>query len=402
MELTYEELKEKLTNEFGDSLKETILNSDEFKEMLEPEEKKDITPPADTEEKQEPIKGMRSAEFLRNLYKKDYGTLNKIQGEEIAKYASEWGMKTKTLSHYLTESDDAQGGYLLPREWYTDVFMIPQTGFGLARRDCNMIPMTTYSMNLNYLTVMPSTHWINAGVDLAYREKQVTKPEFGQKSLTPVVQDAIIVWEEELLADANIPLVDFTTARVREAFFRGEDDALFNGNGGLGIAGILNDGGPTLVTMGAGDVNFADIDFDDLVAMVDAVASSGVSGGKFYFHPNILAWLRQVKDTTNNYVWDSPKGNIPGTIWGYPYETTNVLPDNGDSGISTSFVVFGDLKTGVAFGDRQSVMVKLLTEATIDGTNLAQYNLNAIKFWERVDIEVIIGDAIAILETAAV
>ncbi len=397
MDITKETLKKEFKDDLMPEFKEAIFASDEFKKMLEVQDKKEVLP---AEKVREPAKFSRSAEFIRALKRKNFDKIKEIQKETFADYKYDMGIEEKTLTTYLTESDDAQGGFLCPIEWYREFFMIPQTGFGIARRDCNVVPMTTYSMNLHYLTVMPATHWINAGVDLAYRKKHVTKPKVGRKSLTPVVQDAVIVWEEELIADANIALVSFTTARVREAFLRGEDNALFNGNGGLGITGILNDASCQVIPMDPGHINFADINFDDLINLIDALGTIGAEGGaKFYFHYNILSHLGRVKDLQDNYVWDSPRGNIPGTIWGYPYVTSPVMPSNAASAPSTKFVIFGNLKEAVALGDRQTLIIKLLTEAVIDDISLPQYNLNALKFWERLDIEVILGDAIAILET---
>jgi HK97 family phage major capsid protein len=78
------------------------------------------------------------------------------------------------------------------------------------------------------------------------------------------------------------------------------------------------------------------------------------------------------------------------------------MPDNGDSAPATSFVVFGDLKRCVLFGDRQSLQVMLLKEATIDGTNLAEFDLIGLRFVERLDIEVGLPNGLAILKTAAV
>lgn len=406
MEMTVEELKAELSpsikeevEKFYPEFQKQILESPEMLELLKAHKEQVILP--EDKVNGEPVPFGQSAKFVRALMRKDRKTLIEIQDEEMPKYAEYFGVEEKTLSTYLTETDNAQGLYLCPYEWYAKLFEIPQA-FGIARRDCLVIPMTTKIMYINSLSVRPSTSWIDAQVDLTYREKTVTKPKFDQVYLKPVVQNAIVVWEEELLADATPPLVQLITRLVATSFARGEDNALFNGNGGFGIGGIFNAAGIVPITMGAGDTDFSNIDANDLLDMIDKVdAMCSASTGKFYFHPNTLTHLRKLTNANGQYIWNAPAANAPGTIWGKPYETSCVLPDNGDSAPSTSFVVYGNLKEAVAFGDRQRLTIKLLTEATIDDISLAQYNLQALRFHERIDIKVVLPDLIAVLETAA-
>jgi len=152
--------------------------------------------------------------------------------------------------------------------------------------------------------------------------------------------------------------------------------------------------------MGAGDVAFANIDHNDLANMITAVETmQSTAGAKFYLHPEILNHIRLIQTTTGDYIWQKPSGNQPGTIWNYPYEVSSVMPGNAQSAPTTPFVIFGNLKRAVVFADRQKFTIQLLKEATIDGTSLPQYNLSALKFDERLDIEVILPLALSVLYT---
>lgn len=407
MELTYEELKAKFIEELTPELKKSFLESDELQELLKAHHSKEVLP-TDTV-KGEPVPFAQSAKLIRALARKDYATANKIQMEEIEKYAYDFGMDTKNaVDVYMTETSNEQGLYLCPIEWYKEIFRLVQT-YGIARRDCRIIPMTTKIMRINTIATMPNSYWIDAQVNLAYRKKTVTKPHFGQIELKPVIQAAITPWEDELLADATPNLVQLITELTVETFSRGEDDALFNGNGGFGIVGILANLGVHVVPMGGGDIAFANIDCDDLSNMITAVETmQATAGAKFYLHPEILNHVRLLKEGgTGAYIWQKPSGTAPGTIWNYPYEVSSVMPGNAASAVNTPFVIFGNLKRTVLFADRQKMTIKLLTEASIDmgsGTpiNLAQYNMSALRFNERLDIEVILPLGLSVLYTALV
>lgn len=401
----YENFEKRVNDGFDKKLSEfskSVFEQPEFKELLK-SQKEGILADLEDKGKKEVHPYSRAAEFVRvnamGVLSKDFTEINKIQKEEADRYIAYHELKGKALTTFMTETSNVQGGYLMPIDWYNRLFEIPQA-FGIARRDCLVIPMSTYLMKINNLTIRPRTYWIAPQVDLEYRAKDVTKPKFGQIELKPAQQVAIIVWEEELFADATPNLVQNMTRWMATSMARGEDDALFNGNGGAGITGLLNDATIQVITMGAGDVGFANIDFNDLLDMIDAVdALGGGINGKFYFHPNMLTHLRKITDLQNQYIWSPPTVNAPGTLWGKPYETSCVMPSNAASNPSTKFIIYGDLKESVAFGDRQRLTVKMLSEATIDGTNLAENNLLAMRWNERLDIEVVLGDTIAVLRT---
>jgi len=402
MDLTYEELVEKLTGDMSEgivkSATESLLETPEMKALFESHKAGEVNP-QDTVNG-EPVKFAQTSRFFRAVAQHDKKELQAINEEEKSKYMKLYGWNEKTLSTYMTETNNAQGYYLVPVEYYAEIMRLP-VQFGIARRDCRIVPMVRLSLTVPKLATRPTTQWIAPKVELSYREKNVTKPTLGMTTLEACKQVAIVVFEEELIADATPPIVEFVRNLMVEQFLIGEDDALFNGNGGNGITGILGTAGVTNVVMGAGKIAFSNITADDLLDMPDAIVSGAEQNGKYYFHKNILTHIRKLKDNNGQYIWNAPANNAPGTIWGYPYETVPTMPGNGASAPSTSFVVFGDLKKCVLFGDRQTLQVKVLTEATIDSTNLAEFDLLGLRFVERLDIEVALEDGLAKLTTAA-
>jgi HK97 family phage major capsid protein len=398
IEYTYEELKTKLVADIKDPIVQgattAILENEKMKQLFEAHQNYPIDPQKSGDE---PVKYATTAKFFRALARDDKKTLHDIHEEEKKKYMKFFQWDEKTLTHYLTESDYAQGGYLVPIEYYGEIMRLP-TISGVARRDCMIVPMTRALMVVPTLATYPQTYWIAPRAALEYRAKTVTKPTFSVATLDAVVQAAIVVFEKEVIADATPPLVEFVKTLMVEQFKIGEDNALFNGNGGAGITGVLAAG--INVVMSGGNISFANITADDLLDLVDAVTAGSEQDGKYYLNKNILTHIRKLKDTQGQYIWNAPANGAPGTIWGYPYETVPVMPGNGASAIDTSFVVFGNFKRCVMFGDRQALTIDLADQATVDSTSLWQYNLIALRFEERLDIEVALAGGIARLTTA--
>jgi len=321
----------------------------------------------------------------------NFEELAKIKTEEESKWLARVGQKTLT---YMNEDTPAQGGYLVPTEYYDEIMKI-DCEYGIARRDCRIIPMNRKSIDIPALLTRPTGYWIGEGV-----QKPESKPTFTKITLTAVKLICLIVMTDELLADATPPIMQFIIELAREVIAMNEDDALFNGNGGAGIAGTISCG--TQVVMDNNRQAYSQVHTDDLLKLVDAVVCGGRKGGKFYFNFNILTWLRLLKTTTGAYILnDMPVGGAPKTLLGYPYETSDVMPDNATAPQNnTGFIVFGNFKKTVGFGDRQTLVTTMSNEATVDGTNLYEYDMTAMRFVERLDIECLLPTGIAVLWTA--
>lgn len=390
--MKYEELKVKLLEDFKGEIipgiTEEFLEKPEMKKLFEEHSKlvaQGIDPKKQAEEE---VPFAQSARFIRAVHANDIKELAVIREEEKSKWVRKTGIST-----YLSEGDNVQGGYLVPVEYYNEIMRIP-CAYGIARRDCRIIPMNTLTMNIATSAGLPTTYWIGEAA-----QKVESKPTFGRVTLTAVKQIALVVFTDELLADATPPIVQYIIEVVREVIAQGEDEALFNGNGGAGITGVLACG--TAVIMDNNRQAFSQIHSDDLLKMVDTVACNAEVGAKYYFHKHTLTWLRTLKDTTGNYILrESPVTGGPSTLWGYPYETSPQMPNNADSAVNTPFVIFTNMKTTVAFGDRQTLTMKLSDQATISGTNLFVYDMQALRFVERLDIECLLPTGIAVLYTA--
>lgn len=280
----------------------------------------------------------------------------------------------------LVEGSAADGGYLVPEELRTEVFRV-LPDMAIMRRIARVIPMSTDTLMLNSLSARPTAYWT-----AEYASKSTTSAEFGQISLTPYDLVCLLPVSEQLLADANINLVQFIIELFAEAIATAEDDAFFTGTGV---------GQPTgITTYGINQINIAGatLSFDDVIRLIDQVPQRVAQSPRAAFvgHRYAKRIARTLKDTANNYIWrDSSVGRmsgqterLPDTLYGYPFYEQNDLPQ--------SELYFGDWSYYV-IGDRQTMTVKTTTE----GGDAWRRNAMEIKAVERVDGEAVITSPFA-------
>ncbi len=308
--------------------------------------------------------------------------------------------KALTTSVSGSSPDDAQAGLTIPTELLAEVIRIANAQYGLARRDMRYLPFSGpgNERTIPVLGTAVSVFWTGEG-----EAKQSTQPGFSVVTQTLKKLAAIVPFTDEILEDSAINLTQLVAELFAEAVTKEEDVQFFNGTGSP-WTGILNNNNVNGVDA-AGDASQTTA--DDLLAMIDATPSGALSGSKFYMSRTVFSTLRKLKDQNGNYILQNPGGSISGTIWNYPYELSDAFPALGDVSENDPYILFGNLKLGAIFGDKQQMRVKLLTEATITdtdgstGINLAQQDMSALRIVERVGYVVALPKALTVLSANA-
>lgn len=270
----------------------------------------------------------------------------------------------------LIEGTDAEGGYLVPEEFRAEVFRI-MPDYAVMRRIARTLPMATDTLNLNTLAARPVAYWTSE-----YASKSTTSAEFGRVVLNPNDLVCLLPVTDQLLADANINVIQFITEIFAEALAAGEDAAFFTGSGTGRPRGINQE------TLSSRDA-LGTLDFDDIIALIDLVPQRVTQSPRAAFvgHRYVKRILRTVKDSNGLYIWrdggaaPSSVGEtkrLPDTLYGYPFYEQNDL--------SQDELYFGDWSFYI-IGDRQAVSVRTTTE----GGDAWRRNATEIKAVERVD-----------------
>ncbi len=321
---------------------------------------------------------MPNGELKEVSYPSDLGSLTKEE-KIVTFFKSLMYAKTDHQSaqvlRALVEGTTTLGGYLVPEELKAEIFRI-LPDFSVMRRIGRVIPMNTDTLKLNSLAAGPAAYWTSE-----YASKSTTSAEFDQTEYTPHDLVCLLPVTDQLIADANINIVQFIIEIFTETIGREEDKAFFAGSGTGRPKGINQE---SLTSVAAG----GNISFDNILALIDSVAQRVTQSGTSAFVGNrrVKRYLRLLKDGNSNYIWrdggTAPGGGteirrLPDTIYSYPFYEQNDL--------AGSELYFGDWRYYI-IADRQSIEVR----TTQEGGDAWRRNATEIKAVERVDGKVVI------------
>ena len=305
--------------------------------------------------------------------------------------------KALTTSTEGESPDDAGAGLLIPEELRAEVLRIAETQYGLARRSMMYLPFSGpgNTRKIPALGTSVSVFWTNEAAN-----KKSTQPKFSIVTQTLKKLAAIVPFTEEILEDSAINLTQLIATLFAEAVSKEEDLQFFAGTG-TPWTGVLNNGQVNQVHQITGGI--ANLSADDLLNMQDATPSGALPGSKYYLNRTVLSVVRKLKDEVGQYVYQKPAEGLPATIWNYPYELSDAFPTASEVEEDTPYILFGNLKQGCIFGDKQQLRVKLLDQATITdaddqtGINLAEQDMVALRIVERVGYVVALPAALTVL-----
>jgi len=300
-----------------------------------------------------------------------------------------------------TTETGGKAGYLVPDELKAEILRIAEKQFGLARREMLYLPFSGPGNSRTIPTLASSISVTWTGEKVA---KSSSQPVFGVVTQTLKKLAVIIPMSEEILEDSAINLTQLLGELVAEAISKEEDLQFFVGTG-TPWTGILNNADVNELVMGVGDTSFLNVDANDLLDMQDSTPSGAMANAKYYMHRSIFNVLRKLEDDNGNPIFQRATESTPGLIWEKPYELSDAFPAKGDTAEDTAFILFGNLKQGAVFGDKQQIRVKLLDQATITDTdgetsvNLAEQDMIGLRFVERVGYVVSLPTALTVLKT---
>lgn len=307
----------------------------------------------------------------------------------------------KAFSTDDTPDTDGNAGFTIPSELRAEVLRIAQVGYGVAREEMFYLPFSGPGNKrvIPALGTSVSVKWTDEG-----GKKKSTGAKFSVVTQTLNKLAAIVPFTEEILEDTAIDLTGLVATLIVEATSKEEDIQFFTGTGSP-WTGVLNNSDVNPVTQASGDVN--QVTVDDLIDMEDKTPAGALPGSKYYFHRSILSVLRKLKDKNGNYILVPAANGQPATLNGYPYRVCEAFPAVGDVGTGDAYILFGNLRQGAVYGDKQQIRVQMLTEATITDTdgstaiNLAEQDMVAMRFVKRVGYVVALPEALTVLKAAA-
>jgi len=347
------------------------------------------------------------------VYHKDAQASRKALNETLRKTVTGIVSGDSALIKEMTTDDTGSpyAGYTVDSELSAEIRHL-MTEYGVARREMETVQLTKGSYKANDLVTDVTVYWVDEGAVV-----NSTEAVLGQEELTLKKLGAIVTMTSELLEDTEVDLVSFMASRVAEKFAQAEDQAFFNGDGTASFGsftGLLQAGDVNNVDMASGATSFEDLTAEDLIDMVDATPSGAHANAKYYMHRTIMSIVRKLRedavsggDGAGAFIYQAPSQSGPATIWGYPVVLVEAMPAIGDDAVSTSFVLFGDLRRACIFGYKGAIKVKRFDAGEVRNVadsadiNLITTDREAVRWTQRVGYIRIIPTAVTKLTTAA-
>ena len=337
----------------------------ERRDAMEAELRKPVSQPL-TSAPEKPVAATKTGR-ASNAYKEDFG--RHLRGKA-------------PIHNVLSESTDADGGYLVPEEFEHDII----TGLDEANVIRSLAKViTTRNDRKIPVSVGHSVAAWTAEND-AYTE---SNPTFGQKEIDAHKLTDLIRISVELLQDAAFPLEHYIANEFARAFGIAEEQAFCVGTGSGQPTGIFTANGGTVgVTAAANNAVTA----DEIINLVYALKAPYRRNAKFLMNDATISQIRKLKDGNGVYLWQpSLQAGEPDRLLGYELYTSPYVPVMA-AGAYT--IAFGDFKN-YWIGDRSGRTVQRLNE--LYATN-GQIGYVAT---ERVDGKVILPEGIQLLKMKA-
>jgi HK97 family phage major capsid protein len=330
----------------------------------------------------------KSAQFFKAVFHKDASALGKFKS--------------------MNEGTGSAGGFIVPEEFAAEVNRVVED-FGLVPKFARKFPMKYDTLNVPRLSASVSVYYpgeTSAGT--------ASQPTFEQVILLAKTCVGITPMSNEMLADANISVVDLLTELFAEAIAGTLDSQGFAGTGSP-FTGILTDAGVTVVqpANGTSNTTFATCATpDNCRDLISNVKPWALQGAGYIMHRTVWAIIQKSKASTAgdyfisaaNPVLGSNSGTqgfpnaMGGTLWGYPVWLSDKMPTT--TAVSTKFIIFGNLKH-LYMGVRAEMGVAISDSATIGTDNLFAQNMSGVRVITRHALAVGLPTAFAVLKTSA-
>lgn len=321
-------------------------------------------------------------------------------GNALVKAIVKGDMSLLSARHkdFLKEGTDNLGGYLVPPEYNNEILHI-MTEYSTIARNARIYNMIGKELKLQKGSTYPS--W--AFLDAEGGEKSVSSATFGQTILYRRDGGFILIISKSLLEDEAFDLMGYINSIAGMVYANAVENAGYNGNITPEIIGLLNNANGSTVVQADG-ATFNSLTTDNIISVPDAVQSAYTMNAKWFMHRTIWSFIKSIKKSNGDFYLssDERKNKI---LEGYPVELSDYSTAMSGTGASKKFITFGDLKIGMALGQRQSFTVDFSKEASVkDGEttiNLWQKGLVGLNFSGAFDIKFPFAEVLASVKTKA-
>lgn len=333
------------------------------------------------------LRNFKGEKAQENAHRSGQFLLAHVYGNTSArKWCDDHGMRAHS------EADNPTGGVLVNPE-FENVIIDLREEYGTFRKFANVVPMRSDKLTRPRRTGGLTAYPIGA----KGTKRRLTESQKGWDAVNLEAKKLGVLakYEDELSEDAAIAIADDLSGEAAYAFTIFEDEAGFLGDGTAdfhGITGIIPkltglDGTAAniaglVVATGTGADKWAEISKNDTLKLMGRLPKFAYKRGAVWHCSNAF-WsevlLRIITDSGGATAHEQQEGKRP-LYQGYPVEISQVLPQV--PAVSQVPLLFGNIASGVMFGDRRGVTMKQTDSNDTD----FEEDLQSLKATERMDI----------------
>lgn len=283
-------------------------------------------------------------DFAKNMLDIIHGTdnlrANKMGNAEAKKALAERFAKTNQVN----ETTASEGGYGVAPEYQWDIIKLARNS-SYALQLARVVPMNSNQLYVPKELTHGAVTWEAEGA-----QKTPSEPTFDQVSLTAKKAFTLARVTNEMLADNSIDIVGLLTEQFAYATGQDIDNQWLNGNGSP-WSGLLSTITTSVILATTGSIS--GIVFTDLSNAIAQLTEARLEGARFLVSRNAKHYIRSMKDSQNRPVFALPGQGVPGTIFEYPYNLSEKMPNGLGAGIKA--ILLGNFNYSI-LGRRQGLM----------------------------------------------
>lgn len=268
------------------------------------------------------------------------------------------GIETELERKSLSSTDDASGGYLIPREMEDEIQAVAQN-LSPLRALSRVTRISSDALEMLIEKGEASVGWV---AETGEREETDT-PELVKLKIPVHQLYAKPRASQKLLDDSKINVESWLAEKIADKMISFENAAFVNGSGEGQPMGFLSYGNvvgkaewgkfEAIPTHVDGGIRDGDVLFDALYAL----KAKYLPGACWIMSRSALAAIRKLKDKQGGYLWQP--GLIvgtPGVLLGHPVYVADDMPPLVSDEVSIS-AAFGNFQAGYQIVDRAGIHV---------------------------------------------
>ena len=240
----------------------------------------------------------------------------------------------------LIAGDASLGGYLCDEPMEKGIRK-DVTELNMLRQYARVMTIGTRSTSINVRTGKVTAYWTGEQGDV-----QKSAQTYGSERIECHGLDVTVPISVELLQDSNENMESEIRMDTAEAFAEAEGIAFITGDGVTKPTGILSTTTIGRVTSGTSGA----VKSDDIIALMFELKTAYIPNAMFACNRKILRAVRQLKDTTNQYIFQTAQdGKIQFNLMNTPVIELPAMTDTVSA--NNEIMVYGDFKRGYRIVD---------------------------------------------------